>query len=212
MIQHLADVHDAASAFGDAQHEVVVLRPVEAVPKAAQLLDERAPDDAQVARVHLAAQPVDRPVGLEERIELATPFVDLVLVGVDVVDVRVLVDGRRDLGQGAWVEEVVVVEEGDELALGHGQAVVGRGHDPAVLGPVRHAHAAVGVGRFVEDGSDLRRTRRVVDEAQLPVGEGLGAHRCNRLPQHLGGRPEDGGDDREARVGAHGPCRPRSFR
>jgi hypothetical protein len=57
-----------------------------------------------VAQVHLAAQPLGAPVGLEERqLVVAAGLVDLVLVGVDHVDLVDGFDRCGHLGQGVGV-------------------------------------------------------------------------------------------------------------
>ena len=144
------------------------------------------------------AEPLGRPVGFEERVEAATVEVDLVLVGVHVVDVVVGVDGGRHRAERVGVQLVVVVEEGDELAGRHRQRVVGGGDDPTARWPARHPHASVG-GSPVEDSPDVWLGRAVVDEAVLPVAVGLTAHRGEHRQQHVLRRVADRGEDREAR-------------
>jgi hypothetical protein len=53
VVEHLRDVADGTCPFGDPQHEVVVLRTLEARPEPADLLDEGAPRDGEVPGVHL---------------------------------------------------------------------------------------------------------------------------------------------------------------
>ena len=132
-----------ARALGDAQHEVVVLRAVVAVAEPADLVDEGAADDGEVAAVVLAEQADRVEVGLAEDVVVPTVWGDLVLVGVDVVDRVVLLEVLRDQLEGGRVQLVVVVEQRDEVA-GREVGGVARGGDDAAVRPaVRDADAPV---------------------------------------------------------------------
>ena len=150
-------MQDAAGPLGDAQHEVPVLRALELGAEAADLAHERPAQHAEVAGVHLRAEPLGRPVGLEEGAEVAPLLVDLVLVGVDVVRRRLGPQRGVDLAQGVRVELVVVVEQGDELTEGRGEPVVRGGDDAAVLGAPDEPDARVLPLGLLQDGEDVRR-------------------------------------------------------
>ena len=105
-----------ASQLGHLQHQVPVLGALEAGIEATDLVDQRASQNAQVTGVHLRPHPLRRPVRLEEGAGVEAAFVDLVLVGVDVVGVRGGVDRLADLGECVGMEQIVVVEEDDEIA------------------------------------------------------------------------------------------------
>ena len=98
-------VDDPPRPLGDPQDQVPVLGALELGVEAADLLDQRAAQDAEVAGVHLGPHPLRRPVGLEERARVVPGLVDLVFVGVDVVDLGVgaerLVDVARARRGGA---------------------------------------------------------------------------------------------------------------
>ena len=118
----------------------MVLRAVEPGAEAADLLDQRPPQHRQVGAVVLRAQSLRRPVRLVERVVDRAVGGDLVLVGVDVVDVRVGVERGGDERQGVGLDAVVVVDEHDELAGRHRQGVVRRGDDAAGVGPGAQVH------------------------------------------------------------------------
>ena len=100
--------------------------------------------------------------------------VDLVLVGVDRVCVRLLVQESDALEERVGVEFVVVVEERDELAFGCLERAVARGRDAAVgVAEADVDRRVVGERAQVLERALVRRT--VVGETELPVGIGLTA-------------------------------------
>ena len=204
VVEDPRDVMNTAGALGHAQEQVVVLRTLEAGVEATDFVDERAPGDGQMARVHLRTEALGRPVGLVERRDQLTPGREVVLVGVAVVDLRVIVEDGGHRGERVAHDEVVVVEEGDELAGRHGEGVVRGGDDPAVLVTGDDAEATVGGAVLVEHRTYVRLRRAVVDEAVLPVGERLRADRVEAGAQHRFGRVVHRRDDREERHGGGG--------
>ena len=140
VVEDLGDVDDLAGALGDPEHEVVVLGALEALVEAADLADQRRAQHGEVAGVHVAAQRLRRPGGLAELVEErrrprrpcprrcrgSPPRARAAIAAAIVLE--------RPRHQ-----QVVVVEQGDELAAGGGDAVVGRDHDVAVARPLDHA-------------------------------------------------------------------------
>ena len=185
----------------------MVLRALEAGPHAARLVIEPAADRREVRRVAEAEQQLGRPVGLELRRVAAAVGVDLVVVAVDQVGLGVGVEIERQVGHRIGVEEVVVVQQDQELAAGRGGGVIRGDGDVAVLaavedpdaavlgGPVRQllAHVAVGAG--------------VVNEDQLPVGDGLVEDAPDHRPEDVDRRIVDRHDDGEPRLTTRGPQR-----
>ena len=94
---------------------------------------------------------------------------------------------------------VVVVEQGEELAAGHPQRVVGGGDDAGVDLPVLDPDARVAGACGGEDLAHVWGLGAVVDQAQLPVAEALAPHRAQHLAQHVGVGLVDRREDREAR-------------
>ena len=202
MVVDPSDVLDLAGPLGHAQDEVPVLGTVVAGSEAAHLLDERPAGHAEVARVHLRAEPLGRPVWLQEGVVADALLVDLVLVRVEVVDLGVGADGQVDRFEGTGVELVVVVEEGHELAGGHVEGVVRGGDDPAGLGAVPDLDAFVAGRRLLEHGPYVRLGGAVVDDAELPVRVRLVDDGPDGGAQHVRVWVVDGRDDGEA-GGAH---------
>ena len=136
MVQELREVDHPPASFGDdlggAQDEVVVLRPVEADAKPADLGDHLAAQHGKMAGVHRRTESFGTPIGLVEMSRLAAIGEHVSLVAVDVVDVGGGVDGRRHALQRGGHQSIVVIQQGDELALGHRQRVVRGGDDPTV--------------------------------------------------------------------------------
>ena len=186
------------------QHQVPVLGALELGVEAADLLDQRAAQDAEVAGVHLRAHPLRRPVGLEEgaasggrrgrscprRCRRSRPR------------------GLPSMAAATWSERVgmelvVVVEQGDELAAGHRQGVVGGGDDAAVLVAALDPDPRVGAPPPARASRARAAAGAVVDQAQLPVGEALALGPSRASLEHAGRRVVDRREDREARHG-HG--------
>jgi hypothetical protein len=67
VVEHLGDVVNTPGLLVHPQRQVVVLAAVVADPESAHRFHQRPTDHQQVAKVHLAAQPLGAPVGLEER-------------------------------------------------------------------------------------------------------------------------------------------------
>ncbi len=192
-------VLDAVGLLGDAEHELEVLDAVEGRVEPADALDERAAQHQQMADVHHAAEELGRPVGLEEGLAVRAATVDLVLVGVDRVGVGLLVQQPDAFEERVRVELVVVVEEGDELALGRLERAVARGRDAAV----GVAEADLDPGLACERAQVLERAlvrRAVVGEAELPVGIGLAPDGLDGPPEEFGVDVVDRSDDRDERA------------
>ncbi len=112
-----------------------------------------------------------------------------------------------DVLEGVGGEGVVVVQEGDVVAGGHGEGGVGGGGDAAGVVVAGEVDAGVGGGVVLQGGGDGGVGGAVVDEAELPVGVGLGADGGDGFFEHRGGWVVDGGEHRDAgwrRVGGHG--------
>ncbi len=198
-------MHDPAGDLGDPQHEVVVLRAVVPLAEAADAPDHLGADDREVAGVHLAAQPLRRPVGLAEQVVEAAGVVDLVLVGVEVVDVVV----RGDLGG-------VAGQGGAGRAGRRGRGARGtrrspprsRRWTPRRCGRWSRARRPGCAGRAAACSRSTSRTcvarGEVVDQDQLPVVEVLGQDRRDGLAEDVERGVVDGRDDREERRGGQG--------
>ena len=91
------------------------------------------------------------------------------------------VDLGGDLVERRRSEDVIVVEERHEFPCGETQGGVGRLADVAVLRAVDHPDARVLRRKSVKHGANVGLGRRVVGDAQLPVGIELVDDRLYRL-------------------------------
>src|SRR5439155_8153445 len=108
------------------------------------------------------------PVRLEERIVQLAPFIDLVLVAVQDVGFRMgdVVLGEKR--QSVVGELVVMVEEYDEVAGCERARRIRRRGDVSVRRPEGNLDPYVSGQRFTEDSPHVRRSRRIIRNAQLP--------------------------------------------
>ena len=96
---------------------------------------------------------------------------DLVVVGVDPVEVGGLVQEADGFPEGFGGEVVVVVEQGDEVAGGEFEGFLGGAGDAAVVGADDEADlGGVAGGEVVEKAAEVRAVGAVVDGAEFPVG------------------------------------------
>ena len=178
--------------LGGAEDEVVVLGPV----VGAALVDlpavgvglgdgveEAAAGDEEVADVVHGAEQVRVEVGFKVRLEVVDVLeIDLILVGIEDLDVRVGIDRADALIEGLRFELVVMVGEDDEVTGRHADRGVGVLRDAEVLREGLIAEAAVCSGVLGENLLRCPALRRVVldlrirgrvHEADLEVRVGL---------------------------------------
>src|SRR5271165_881045 len=102
----------------------MVLASFEAEAKSADLLNETAPIDAQMAE-HVLRQHERRvPIGLEIGIIAAPLDVDLILIGEDQINVWMGVDLFSDPVERVFRNKIIGIHESDEVAGGHRQRAV----------------------------------------------------------------------------------------
>ncbi len=187
VIEHVWNVQDRARpALGHPQHQIVVLRALEALADPAQAAEQRGPHGEGVVHIVLGEQPLAVEVGLEARLRSPPVRVDGVLVGVDGRGVGLGGEGVADQGQGVGRQQVVMIEEKHHLPLGKRQGRVGRLGDPLGLGMGRQADARIGRLGPAQQLMDGRRAGAVVGDAKSPCRIDLGPHRIDGLLQVLG--------------------------
>ena len=124
---------DPVGPLGEAQDQVVVLAPVILGAEAADGLDQRSPVDAEMAHIVRGEQQIGGPIGLEERVPALLPrVIDLVLVGVDQVGRRGVVERADHLEECRRRQDIIMVEEPDELPRGQRQGGIGGPGNPLV--------------------------------------------------------------------------------
>lgn len=190
--------------FGGAKDEVVVLGTVVGAALVDFLavgsglgdgVEEAAAGDEEVADVIHGAEQVRVEVSLKVRLEVVDVLeVDLVLVGIEDLDVRVGVDRADALIEGLRLELVVMVGEDDEVTGRHADRSVGVLRDTKVLREGRIAEAAVCGGVLGEDLLRCPALRRVVldlrvrgrvHEADLKLRVGLLPDRVEHAAEKL---------------------------
>ncbi len=142
--------------FGETQNQVVVLTALETFAETADRVEDRAPVHAQMRGVHSRQERVGRPVRLEERLRPPSLIIDLVLVGVDHVGVRVLVEQQRVLEERVRCEHVVVIQQRYELAGRRSKCAVRRRGDVSVGLAKHQPHPVVALGVLFEHAPHVR--------------------------------------------------------
>ena len=190
--------------LGGAEDEVVVLGTVVGAALVDFLavgsglgdgVEEATAGDEEVADVVHGAEQVRVEVGLEVRLKVVDVLeVDLILVGIEDLDVRVGVDRADALIEGLRLELVVMVGEDDEVTGRHADRGVGILRDAEVLRESRIAEAAVCSGVLGEDLLRCPSLRRVVldlrvrgrvHEADLKLRVGLLPDRVEHAAEEL---------------------------
>ena len=182
-VEHVGHVAHVACLLGGSQQQVVVLGAVEARAEPAGALDEVAAQHQEVADVVDGEEEVRRPVGLEEGLAVAPVAEQDVLVGVHDVELRVGLEQLHHAVHGMRPQDVVVVQQGDELTGGELERARGCSRDAAVRGAVHDLDPRVGSSKLFQNVADVRGSRGVVGDAELPVLVHLSEHRVDRRPK-----------------------------
>ncbi len=137
-----------------------------------------------MADIIAGEQQIGGPIRLEERIPvLFTRVVGLVLVGVDQVGRRGLVERADRLEKGVRHQDIIGVQQADELARGQGERGIAVGGDPPVLGQMDDLDPRVPLGQPVQDGAHVRGRGAAIGHAELPPGVGLRHDRVHHQVQ-----------------------------
>ena len=119
------------------------------------------------------------------------------LIAVNIIRAR-LIDGLHILVEHSRVQDIVVIQQGDIIARGQLQALVGVARDALVVLQHMVDNARILRGVFLTDLSHIRvLVVASVRQAQLPVLIGLGLHAVQKLCQELLGRIVKRGQDAE---------------
>ena len=173
VIEGVGDVDDLRGLFGQAEEEVVILTAVVLHPlAAAAALHQGAAESGQVADVVVGAEVVQHEVRFEVvEHHVVHAALEGGFVGVDEV-CPLLGDGLGRVPERTGVEDIVMVQQGDVIAGGHLDAVVGVAGDELVLFELLVADAGVRLGAvlyLLAHGGVLPG----VHAAKLPVLVGL---------------------------------------
>src|SRR4051812_41417237 len=101
---------DAFCPLDDAQEQIVILRAIELRAEAADLVDQRAPDGREVAKVIVGKKEVGRPVRLKKR-RVQAVLGYLVFVGIDQVGVGTCLQQFYALEDRVGLYEIVVIQQ-----------------------------------------------------------------------------------------------------
>ncbi len=184
VIEHVRQVQDRPlPAVGRPQYEVVVLDPVQAGTQAAQPPQQVEADGEEVVHIVLGEQALTVERRLEPGGRTAADCVDRVLVGIDRGDVVTAGEGGGHKGQGVGRQQVVMVEEGGDLAVRQGQGGIGGRGDALRRLVTDDPDALVPGGGLAQDPAHFLGRGAIVTDAQPPVGVDLIAHRLDRRPE-----------------------------
>lgn len=126
----------------------------------------------QMAHVIAGGKQLPAKVRLKEAIEeLAVP--DLVLVAIEQIRLRVAIDGIDVLEEYARLEDVVMIEEAEEVALRDGDAFVGIARNAVVLVECHHPYAIIVCRARGHSRGKLLVLGRRVDKDKLELAIGL---------------------------------------
>ena len=134
VIEGVGDVDDLPGRLGQAEEELIILTAVVLHPlRAACGIHQPAAEQGQVADIVVGAEVVQHEIRLEV-VEHHILHLALKgrLIGIDKVG-SLLGDGLGRVPEGAGMEDVVVVQQGDEVAGGHLDALVGVARDELIL-------------------------------------------------------------------------------
>jgi hypothetical protein len=124
-------VPDSLRALDDAQEQVVILRAIILRPEAADLIDQRAADDNEVADVIVGEKEVGRPIRLQQgRVE--SVLGELVFIAVDEIRFGLRLQQLRGVKERIGFEQIVVIEQRDPLS---GLLSLGRDSTPRKCPP-----------------------------------------------------------------------------
>jgi len=182
IVEDLWDVDDFFGLFGQAEDVVVILAAVTGRVEAADLLGQDAGKHGQMADVVIAAEIVQGKIRLEmDQADLGDVAGKIHFIAVDQVS-PLADDGLVDCGQGLGCEQIVVVQQGDKVAAGHGEGGIGIAGNTQVLGQALVGDPVVLGGQ----SGDLRLDTvliTAVGEAELPMGVCLGLDRGDHRGQ-----------------------------
>ena len=199
MVKNPRDVPDVPRSFRGAEREVVVLRAVEVRSHPAEFLEQLPPHHDKMAHVHVRQQQLRRPIRLELRAEADSIDIDFVVVGVQKIGFRMLRDIQGHLGQSVRSQLVVVVEEGEKIALGHGRRGIRRSGNAEIHRVAGQFDARVDFGVAGEAFQDASIRAGIVDDAEFPIAVNLLADAVDGPFQDRDRRNVNGHDDRNAR-------------
>ena len=190
VIQHPWHMTDLAGLcpFRNPQREVPVLRAFEPFPKSSELASKAGMVDAKVADAILRAQQIRVPVRLQIRSRAKPDFIDLVFVRIDDRRIRIFPDLPGDPVQRIGRQFVVVIQQRAKASRCHGKRRIGGLRNMAVTLAHEDLDARIGPRIRLDDLPHMRLRRRIVGDAELPVGIDLVQHRADALVEPAGRR------------------------
>ncbi len=190
---------DTTGSLRGAEHQVVILRPIESFTNAVDGFEQAAANDEKMAGIHVGQQQYRRPVRLELRPVAAPTHVDLVIVAVDDVVAGMIGGVDRDFGERIRAQEIVVIEEREKLAARNSGRGIRRCRDSSVVVAMHDMDAFVGRRPALEALADSGSGAGIVCDAQLPAFVHLIDDAADRLIEEILRRVVDRHDDRDAR-------------
>ena len=187
VVVHAGHANHVPRPAAGPQEDVPILGAVGLAAEAADLVDDAAPHQVEVREVVDRKQDLGAPLGLEQCVLAERRvFVDAVLVGVEEVSLRIGGDRLGHPRECEGGEFVVVVKQGDEVALGHRECGIGVGRDAAVGVEKRDAEPRIAGRPLLEQATVVEIVGGGTGQAGFPVTKGLGGERLERPDQEPG--------------------------
>ena len=134
VVQHLGNMVNLLRRLRAPENEIIVLGPIKLLPEPSHLFQQIHPHHKQMADIIHAGQKIRVEIRLEMRVEQRLPVhVQLVLVRIDHLCARPLVNRLHHLVQRMRRQRVVVVRKHQKIPPRHIHGRVGISRDPLIF-------------------------------------------------------------------------------
>ena len=126
MVQEFRDMMDLSRLFTAPEYEIMILCSVELFPLSADFVDDALSYTENVCDIVVAAKQIRAVVRLEIRAVIDIFRQEhLVLIGIDDIDLRILVQRPNDLVAGILLKRIVMIGQHNEIACRHFDRSIG---------------------------------------------------------------------------------------
>ena len=169
-----------------AENEIIILRAVIFMAEAAGLFQKFPLHNKQMADIIDAAKQILVKIRFKMRIkQSAAVHIQLILIGIDHITLRMLVDSGSYFKQGMLRQSIVMICQNDKIAGCHFQRRIGIAGNTQIVPQILTAEAAVLFHILLHDPvNDLSLARRTsICHTDLPIPVGLGQNRIQHLTE-----------------------------